>query len=275
MILVVIIILMLVIFMSLNFIFKKERFKIFTADTIDSLTNQEVYMITDSVLDFINKKYNKNLSSGNLERGEKTIDNEKNKTDYNISLFVYNSETFTNKKMIFDVSVKNNKIIVNSIKLGGSRPIDKFREGISGRGSRILRPESNMDYVQPYNMNSNLPNNVKINNKKESDKNETPDKIINRNSWILDEKAQKHINEPGYPAHFVSHMWDTNGVNYVHRSKNEKACGLNHSYEKMLRLPNFVISNFTLDDTQYQWMFDTAQDSASRPVGVTGATGSS
>jgi hypothetical protein len=275
MILLVIIILMLIIFMYLNFIFKKERFKIFTVDTIDSLTNQEVYMIIDSVLDFINKKYSKKLFSGTLERGEKTIDNEKKQTNYKISLFVYNSETFVNKKMLFDISTKYNKIIVNSIKLGGSRPVDIYREGISGRGTRILRPESNMDYVKPYNINSNLPNNVKITEKKESDKNETPDNIINRNSWIIDKESQKHINDSGYPSHFVSHMWDSNGVEYVHRDKNTKACGLNHSYEKMLRLPNFVISNFTLDNTQYQWMFDTAQDSASRPIGVSGATGSS
>lgn len=270
-----VIIVMLIIFISLNYLFKKERFKIFTVDTIDSLTNKEVYSIIDSILDYINKKYSKKLISSTLDRAEKTINNERDQIDYKISIFVFNKETYSNKKMEFDVSTKMNKVVVNSIKLGGSRPIDPFREGISGRGSKIVSPHVNMGVVQPYNINSNQPHNVKLpKNQKESDKNESLGNIINRHSWILDEEAQNHVNEPGFPAHYISVGWDKHGVENMYKDNRDSACGFNHSYERILNQPKFIISNFVLNDTQYQWMFDTAQDSASRPVGITGATGS-
>ena len=44
--------------------------------------------------------------------------------------------------------------------------------------------------------------------------------------------------------------------------------GMNHSFQKMDRIPNFFVSNYVLDDTKYEWMFDVSQDAASRPVGI-------
>ena len=43
---------------------------------------------------------------------------------------------------------------------------------------------------------------------------------------------------------------------------------------KTLRnIPKFVISNYTEKNDLYNWLFNPAQDSASRPVGITGARG--
>ena len=65
----------------------------------------------------------------------------------------------------------------------------------------------------------------------------------------------------------------TNGISKVL----SKGCGINHSSHNFKNIPNFIISNYAIEDDSdiYHWLFDPAQDSASRPIGVTGATGSS
>ena len=262
-----VIVLLLLIIIYLNILFKKENFNIFTTDTIDNVTREECYIIVNFILNFLNKKYNKRLVAGNIDRIEKTLT--KNGTNYKISMFINNQTKFSYKKIMFDVTTIKNKIIVNSIKNGVSREIlVEEREPISGRGSLVYKPTINIDKVKPNNDSPTFPlsNNLKIKYSKESNKDEDMFSIKDRHSWILDKDAIKHKDEAGYPQNLTSYVWDKNGVEYVYKTPD--GIGQNNSYKKMDRVPNFIVSNFVLDDTDYQWLFDKAQDSASRPIGV-------
>lgn len=262
-----VIVLIVLIIIYLNILFKKENFKMFNTNTIDNVTREECYLIVNFILNYLNKKYNKRLIAGNIDRIEKTF--KKDETNYKIKMFINNQDKFTYKKIIFDVSTKKNKIIVNAIKTGDSRGIlEEERNPISGRGSLVYKPKINMDHVKPNNDSTTFPlsNNLKLKYTKETNKDENIFSIKDRHSWILDKDAIKHKNEEGYPQNLTSYIWDTNGVEFIY--KTEGGIGLNNSYQKMNRIPNFIVSNFVLGDTDYEWLFDKAQDSASRPIGV-------
>ena len=240
----------------------------FTKDTIDNVTREECYLIVNFILNYLNNKYNKRLVAGNIDRIEKTLI--KNGTNYKINMFINNQNKFSYKKIMFDVTTIKNKIIVNSIQNGISHGgfLSEEREPISSRGSLVYKPKINIDKVKPNNDTPTFPlsNNLKIKYSRESNKDEDMFSIKDRHNWILDKDAIKHKDEAGYPQNLTSYVWDKNGVEYVY--KTDDGIGQNNSYQKMNRVPNFIVSNFVLDDTDYQWLFDKAQDSASRPIGV-------
>lgn len=232
-------------------------------DTLSSVTKEEVNLIIDSLLKNINERYGKNLVRGNIYRIEKEL--EDNKIHYKINIFINNKDKFTNKKVLFDVSFDGKHIIVNSIKSGVSRDILAIeRDAIPGRGSIILKPKVDITKVMK---NMSLKN-----DSSPVDFKETKNKLVDRNSWILPNNKLSH-NRNSFPNRKAKHEWDCFGVSKVPSG----GCGVNHSSHNFRQLPNFIISNYAIEDDSdlYNWLFDPAQDSASRPVGVTGASGSS
>ena len=228
---------------------QNEYFNSVPVDTIDSVSKHECYLIIDTILDNINTKYNKNLVRGNLDRVEKTVDT--NKLNYKINVFIYNTDKDTNKKVCFDVDYDNKNIILNSIKNGASIEVLNIeREAIPERGSIVFKPRVNMDTV---NKNNELKNNFSYVSFKE-----TPYKMVTRTNDILDTESQQYDNKRevfNYENRIA--LWDPFGV------------PIESEDERVLRnVPNFIVSNFTAKNDLYHWLFDPAQDSASRPIGT-------
>jgi len=209
---------------------QNEYFNSVPVDTIDSVSKHECYLIIDTILDNINTKYNKNLVRGNLDRVEKTVDT--NKLNYKINVFIYNTDKDTNKKVCFDVDYDNKQIILNSIKNGDS--------------IEVLNIES-------VNKNNELKNNFSYVSFKE-----TPYKMVTRTNDILDTESQQYDNKRevfNYDNRIA--LWDPFGV------------PIESEDDRVLRnVPNFIVSNFTAKNDLYHWLFDPAQDSASRPIGT-------
>ena len=97
-----ILILVLLIFIYLNVkLTDNEKFDTYSVDVIDTITKQECYMIVETILEYLNKKYNKNLVAGNIDRAEKTYG--ENRLDYKINIFIiidipyFGPQTFFNK----------------------------------------------------------------------------------------------------------------------------------------------------------------------------------
>ena len=232
-------------------------------DTLNSVTKEEVNLIVDSLLKNINDRYGKNLVRGNIDRIEKEL--EDNQIHYKINIFVYNRDRDTNRKVLFDVTFDGIHILVNSIKPGVSRDILSLeRDAIPERGSIVFKPKVDITKVKKF-----MP--LK-NNSSPVDFKETSNKLVDRNSWILPNHILSHQTN-SFPNRMVKPQWDCFGVSKV----SSRGCGVNHSSHNFRVNPKFIISNFQIDDDSdlYHWLFDLAQDSASRPIGVTGATGSS
>ena len=228
---------------------QNEYFNSVPVDTIDSVSKHECYLIIDTILDNINTKYNKNLVRDNLDRVEKTVDT--NKLNYKINVFIYNTEKDTNKKVCFDIDYNNKYIILNSIKNGYSREILNIeRDAVPERGSIVFKPRINMDNVNKNNDTKNNFSYVSLN--------ETPFKMVNRTKPILDKESQQNDNKRdvfNYDNRIT--IWDNFGV------------PIESEDDRVLRnVPNFIVSNFTAKNDLYHWLFDPAQDSASRPIGT-------
>ena len=228
---------------------QNEYFNSVPVDTIDSVSKHECYLIIDTILYYINKKFNKKLLRGNLDRVEKTVDT--NKLNYKINVFIYNTEKDTNKKVCFDIDYNNKYIILNSIKNGYSREILNIeRDAVPERGSIVFKPRINMDNVNKNNDTKNNFSYVSLN--------ETPFKMVNRTKPILDKESQQNDNKRdvfNYDNRIT--IWDNFGV------------PIESEDDRVLRnVPNFIVSNFTAKNDLYHWLFDPAQDSASRPIGT-------
>lgn len=253
-----IIIFFLVLILILIFLYLKcenEKFISYSVDTLDSVTKHECYLIIDTILDDINTKYKKRLVRGEIERVEKTFVN-KNTLNYKINIFIYNLDKHTNQKILFDITYDSETIVINSINNGISRDILNIeRDAIPERGSILYKPKVNMDLVQK---NNDLKNNHTI-----VDFAETRDKHQNRTKWILDNDALLFDNKKAVDVSSnIKLQWDCFGI------------PTNDKESKQLRnIPNFVISNYTEKNDLYNWLFDPSRDSASRPIGITGASG--
>jgi len=244
----------------------RENFEDISPDVIDDTTKYEVESIVDIILQDINKKFNKDLLRGAIDRVEKTVIDDA--TKYSINIFVYNNQKKTNRKTEFNVSVKDDTVYIDSIRNGISRKVlNEERAGISGRGSLLHKFPYNIDLIEP--------NDIKTMEYTDFNILETSEKMVDRNSWILPKEAEFLDKKKPFPCRIVYNIWDKNGVELIKEDK-ECECGLSHATKYFDRVPNYYISNYTNCDSQSDnhWLFDPAQDSASRPIGITGATGS-
>lgn len=243
-----------------------ENFNNYHVDIVDRITNEEVNILIDYVLEYINKNFEKNLVRGNLEFVEKTYSNEN--INYSIIIFIYDSVKSTNKKLNFDITLdKDLKIILNNISIGNSRNIlIEERESFPSRNSIIYPPSKiNFNILKKNSINNNF---AKV------DFSETKNKMVNRTKDILPLQAQKYKNKKDYPSKIVFSNWDSNGV----QKQGNDGCGSNYSTKKRDVTPNFYIHNFhhkLQNNNDYDWLFDLNSDSSSRPIGITGARGTS
>jgi hypothetical protein len=232
----------------------KEKFTSYY-NNIDITLNDEVNIIINKILDDINIKFNIKLIMGHIDRVEKTI--EENGTNYNINVFIYNTQKFITKKINFDITINNNNIILNNIKIGDSRKIlIEERGGIASRGSIVYKPLVDMNSVRKYNTTILDYTNVEFK--------ETENKNVDRTKTIL---PNNDINKVLYPIKIINNIWDCFGVSKISKVSKD------HAVSKTNIAPKLYINNYTGESKKYHFLFDPSQDSSSRPIGVTGARG--
>jgi hypothetical protein len=255
-----IVIFFLVLILIIIFLYLKsthEQFVSIPVDTIDSVSKQECQLLVDSVLANINNKFKKNFVRGNLDRVEKTFDESNDSINYKINVFIYNPDKDINRKLLFDITFNDKHIILNGIKNGVSREVLGIeRDAVDSRGSIVYKPKVNIEKVKK---NTDRKNNYSL-----VDFENTHDNISNnvdRTSWILNSDAEMYDNENNViKSEYVKIDWDCFGV-----PTNESRV--------IRRTPHFIKSNYTEKNELYDWLFNPATDSASRPIGISGARG--
>ena len=263
--LVLLLLLLLFIFTLVVIYKKKEYFNSYSIDAIDDKLKYEVESLLKIVVDDINKTHNKNLLIGNIDRVEKTHNDKY--INYMINVFIYNKKNFTNinKKVTFDIDVTDKEIIINSIMNGFSRNIINFqRGGVSTRGSTLYKPN-----IDIYKIRANETKSLEFTDVKYD---ETPNKMVNRNAWILPIDIPKH--KLIIPTRKIIHAWGCDSVE-VTSDTIKKIPILNHGMRPLNNIPDFIKYNFEskTHNSNNSWLFDLASDSASRPIGISGASG--
>lgn len=237
----------------------KDLSKIERVETLDSDFNYKLNNIIDQLLSELNNQYNKSLIRINVERAEKTVINEK-LDNYKVFVFVLNSAKESTAKLLLDFDVQNDsKVSVKQVAVLGSRQsIFKNKQGESARDTKQFKSQVDMDKVIG-SLNGSLPHSL-VNYK------ETTNKMIDRNSWILPKERIALGNRETFPGKVVHPEWDSFGVEYT--DDNSKIGGLNHGTRKFSFLPNFYKSNYQICIGDYLWLFGTAEDVISQPIGV-------
>ena len=228
----------------------KENFESYSIDAMDSELKYEVEELLKKIVDDINKKHNKNLLVGNIDRVEKT--QKQNSINYVINVFIYNKKNFTNtnRKVTFDIDVNDNEIIINSITKGFSRDIINFqRGGLSARGATLYKPKVNI-----FNIRGDENNPLEYSKVNYT---ETPNKMVNRNSWILPLDIPE--NKLLIPSRKLIHVWDCNGVE-VTSNTIENVPILNHGMKPLNNIPDFIKYNFeSKGSDKNHWLFDVTE----------------
>ena len=224
---------------------------------------EEINDIVDQLLQELNRLHNKQLIRINLERVEKTVVSD-NLTNYEVYAFVLNEakESTAKLKLVFSVDSAD-KVSVKEVDVLGSRSsILTKRQGDSGRDFTNIKRQIDMDKVkrlEEEGLDYSLVN-----------YNETDNKMVNRNSWVLHKERLGLGPVDTFPSRDVLPKWDVFGValtdEYTH---NSKLAGLNHGTRKFTFVPNFFKSNYEICMGDYLWMFGTSEDAVSRPIGVT------
>jgi len=243
----------------------KEQFISYGIDAMEPNLKQEVEDILNLVVADINKNYNKELYVGSIDRVEKTILDEG--INYVINVFIYNKRNFTNtnRKVTFDIDLNDSEIIVNKITRGFSRDIPQVqRGGIASRGDTLYKPPTNVSNLQT--------NESRVFDFSEVNYTETKNKMVDRNSWIMPKELTK--TNLIIPSRKILHVWDCSGVEVTSDNINDTPI-LNHGMKPMNNIPNFIKFNFETkqEESNNSWLFDLASDSSSRPIGVTGSSG--
>ena len=97
---------------------------------------------------------------------------------------------------------------------------------------------------------------------------------LERNKTILPTEAEylTGINYRPFPARKIDVVWDQKSCSPI-ECENQDTKGEYHGRVQAKVFPNFNPTLFNGDSDDNHWLFDLGADSASRPVGVTGARG--
>ena len=279
---VTVIIILILIFLFYTLVLKEkfENIKIedgvITYDhTIEAEERDLVKYLVSLIIENINKqrKPTGKLEIGNLDRLIKTKISE-NETNYSVRYFIYNKNNYTNRKYLFDLTLntETNALKVNAIKGGSSlKPVIE-RHHLSERGATLFKPKEeippnathpkiNLEFINLLKEERSTDNNY-VDNPEDMNKNIELDKAI-------------EIENTGYepfPSRQVTFEWDTFGISHI---EPPKTCidGIFHGNNPPKIVASYNPTLFTGNDEEYEWLFDLTSDSASRPVGITGATG--
>ena len=260
----IVLILLVVLIFGLTCLYKiQENFEnVYTTTTLPS-DNYIVNMI-DSVLNDINNKYNTNYITGDIERVNKR--NLNNKTNYNIIVFIYETQKYKTLKLEINLDVdSSNNITINLIKeINVSNLMDRSK--LTDSFTKIYKTELDKYYG---NNSTNLEySNIEFN--------ETKNKNLNRNKWIKHDNNEKlkSLGFKQFPCRNMKHTWDDKGI-MNSEPKTEQCNGIYSGTVEQHLQPYFNPTIFIRNEDSYKWLFDVASDSASRQVGITGASGSS
>lgn len=224
---------------------------------------EEINDIVDQLLQELNRLHNKQLIRINLERVEKTVVSD-DLTNYEAYVFVLNAakESTAKLKLVFSVDSAD-KVSVKEVDVLGSREsIFRKRQGETGRDFMKIKRQVDMDKVKRLEEEGFDYSLV--------DYNETDNKMVNRNSWVLHKERLDLGPVDTFPSRDVLPKWDVFGVALTDNStENSKLGGLNHGTRKFTFVPNFFKSNYEVCVGDYLWMFGTSEDAVSRPIGTT------
>ena len=249
----------------------KKRNNLVTMYTITNDEREYVKFLIQNIVENVNKRYSKKLSLGNIEQVEKQ--SVKSGTRYNVIIFINNDTQFDTKKYVFDfVLTDKATIVVRDIKLGASQNFVLERVPYSERGSTLFKPKSKKHPKYPPVETSLEYSKVDKQVKKDSKK--APVDPLLRNKTILpcEAKYLEEINYRPFPCRKIDVVWDKQACSPI-ECANRDTCGEFHGRVKGKVFPNFNPTLFTGDSESNHWLFDLGADSASRPIGVTGARG--
>jgi hypothetical protein len=229
-------------------------------ETLPDELQTEVEVLVDEVLEGLNKKYNKKIIRVNIERVQKTY--EEGKNHYSVYVFVLNYKKDAHAKLLLEFSLDNNNIIsISRIEVLGSRQsLLSVRGGISSRDTLNLKQHVDMDTVSGT-LETPLESS-------RFDVAETSEKMVDRNSWILNKERESLGNVETFPSRKMSTEWDMNGVNFVEKTDTPELGGVNYGNRKFTYVPNFHAQNFSVCVGDYLWLFEKDRDVASQPIGV-------
>ena len=229
-------------------------------ETLPDELQTEVEVLVDEVLEGLNKKYNKKIIRVNIERVQKTY--EEGKNHYSVYVFVLNYKKDAHAKLLLEFTLDNNNIIsISRIEVLGSRQsLMSVRGGISTRDILNLKHTVDMDAVSGI-VETPL-------DSSRFDIAETSEKMVDRNSWILNKEREAMGNIETFPSRKISTEWDMNGVNFVEKTDAPHLGGVNYGNRNFTYVPNFHAQNFTVCIGDYLWLFDKERDVASKPIGV-------
>ena len=144
---------------------------------------------------------------------------------------------------------------------------------ISERGSTLYKPDSK-NVPELSNSSTDLEyHELSPCEKKECSVKESLHPL-ERNKKILPNEAKylTEINYRPFPARKIDVVWDQSSLSPI-ECENPHTKGEYHGRVQATVYPNFNPTLFNGDSSDNHWLFDLGADSASRPIGVTGARG--
>ena len=242
-----------------------------TMHSISANETEYVKFLIQNIIENVNQKYSKKLSLGDIEQVEKQ--QVKSGTKYNVVIFINNDKKFDTKKYVFDFILTDKAtIVVRDIKLGGSQNFVLEQVPYSGRDSTLYKPKSKK---QPkYSTVETSLEYTAVDKKIRENSRKKAVEPLSRNKTILPTEAEylENINYRPFPCRKIDVVWNQKACSPI-ECANGDTNGEYHGRVKGKVFPNFNPTLFNGDSKNNHWLFDLGADSASRPIGVTGARG--
>jgi hypothetical protein len=183
--------------------------------------------------------------------------------DYKIYYFVNSLTHYSNRKLLFNLSVheQNSILIINSITDGESLYPILPRHKHSERGSLLYKPKET--YV-PASKESETELDFDKSNVKETD----PVSLFDRHKGLELDESLLIGNQ--FPIRKIIPKWDTYGISIVDNRKEQCNGGISRVVrdEDMKPITSNNPTLFYRKDDTFNKLFSLTEDAASRPIGV-------